>query len=1404
MGPVPDRVCLRTQVRPERLLPCLRPLLFLLASVVFLAPSQASAQVSVTVSPTGINLAPNATQQFSATVFGASDTSVTWSVQEGASGGTISNSGMYAAPAVQGIYHVIARSNADNTQSATATIGLPGFVAWGLNTPREGSTATLLPSGKILFTSGDGTSNCFSNTAEVYDPASDRSTNTTGMLVPRCGHTATLLSNGKVLLAGGASIDGETATAELYDPAAGTFTATGSMNSPREGHTATLLSNGKVLIAGGVNCPNTCDSPYTTTELYDPSAGTFAPTGSMAAAHYGGTATLLSNGNVLIAGGSGPCTPSGCMNENTAEIYNPGTGTFTSTGNMLISGSEQTAALLPNGKLLFVGGLAIGEPTATAEVYDPSSGTFSQTGNLNTPRNLTTATTLPNGTVLIAGGVSLTNYPTAAEIYDPSSGTFAMTGSMHEPRIYTTATLLSDGSVVIAGGGYFVAVASTEFYNPSTGVFTSHDTFMNVDRTNQASTQLADGRILITGGFVNNGGFGLTATAEILDPASSQFTLTGSMTTGRQNHTSTLLLNGQVLVVGGFSSPASTSIAPTAELYDPLKGTFSLTGSPSVPRGGHTATLLPNGSVLIAGGQTFSPDNPGTATAEIYDPTSGTFSPTGNMTAGRYGHTATLLANGQVLIAGGVPNFFMGAAGELYNPSTGTFTPVGATIEGGGPPFALGCDCPNSTFASVLLSGGQVLVGLGNIFDPASNVFSALPNTDIADYYGLSPLPGGEVLATDGSFMVFDPASGHYSLSQPAPINRENPSAILLSTGQVLVAGGTGAYQADLYQPPVAVPAPVVASVSPNPVTGFTPVTITVQGANFSASSVVMDNFVPLQTTFISGTQLTAIFPLSSLLLAGTHTMEVVNVEDPRIAPFNLLVVNPQLQGLVSNSNGGLTNGDNIIFPNVNVGSSATLTVSFTNIGSAPLTIDSLSISGTNSADFTFGPPACSPAQGQTLAPQGVCSENIIFTPTAPGPFAATLTVNFETPGSPWVLSLLGTGVGVPLAAIAPLSLTFGNQALGTSSAPQSFTITNTGSGALVISNIEVTSGFSATNSCLSSLAPGTSCTVNVTFDPTAAGSNGGTVSVITNDGLSHVVQLTGTGFGVPMAAIAPLSLTFTSQTIGTSSAAQPVIVASTGTAALAISNIVLSDTADFQMTSNCPASMAPNTNCSLGITFVPSNVGSISGTLVVTANDGSPHTIHLSGSATGFAIAPAAGSSSSAMVTAGQPAMYQLSLQPQAFSGSVTLTCAPVTAIPDATCSASPNPVTLGGTTATVVTVSITTMTRSGSSVPYGPQRFFGPVGFKLRASHSLFYLLLSLALAGVSRRARRISLALSTVFLLGILIAGCASGGGGGTGTPPGGGGSTGTPAGTYHMRVTASGSGISSSTTLTLIVN
>jgi hypothetical protein len=179
-------------------------------------------------------------------------------------------------------------------------------------------------------------------------------------------HTATLLPDGRVLIAGGFGESPYLASAELYDPKTGSFSPTGSMATARELHTATLLSDGLVLIAGGNDSwYSTTSTSFASAELYDPKTGSFSPTGSMATARSYHTATLLSDGLVLIAGGT-----DGSTWLVSAELYDPKTGSFSPTGSMTTGRAFHTATALPDGRVLIAGGDAF-PSTASAELYQP-------------------------------------------------------------------------------------------------------------------------------------------------------------------------------------------------------------------------------------------------------------------------------------------------------------------------------------------------------------------------------------------------------------------------------------------------------------------------------------------------------------------------------------------------------------------------------------------------------------------------------------------------------------------------------------------------------------------------------------------------------------------------------------------------------------------------------------------------------------------------------------------------------------------------------------------------------------------------------------------------------------------------------------------------------------------------
>jgi len=362
----------------------------------------------------------------------------------------------------------------------------PGWVATGdMTIPVFGHKATLLPDGRVLVVEDfvDPTGRVMR--AELYDPGTGTWAATGSMVAPRSSYSATSLADGKVLVAGGADNSGALASAEIYDPVSGTWSATGAMSTARYYHTATLLLDGKVLVAGGIVAGDSADDQVPFAELYDPVSGTWTATGAMATDRAYHTATLLTDGRVLVAGGA----QDGVRGGPVAELYDPISGTWTAAGNMITPTprSGHTATLLPDGKVLVVGGVhsiehSI-EPVASAELYDPESGTWSATQGLVEPRSGHSATLLPNGSVLVAGGMTSESTSgsgghellASAELYDSASGTWSATASMVDAREAHTATLLPDGSVLVAGGNGFrsppggVVLASAELYNPGSG-----------------------------------------------------------------------------------------------------------------------------------------------------------------------------------------------------------------------------------------------------------------------------------------------------------------------------------------------------------------------------------------------------------------------------------------------------------------------------------------------------------------------------------------------------------------------------------------------------------------------------------------------------------------------------------------------------------------------------------------------------------------------------------------------------------------------------------------------------------------------------------------------------------------------------------------------------------------------
>ena len=323
--------------------------------------------------------------------------------------------------------------------------------------------------------------------------------------------------------------------------------------------------------------------------------GSWSYTGSLNEPRYNHTATLLADGKVLVVGGS---AAAGAI----AELYDPDTGKWNATGGLNVPRASHTATLLADGKVLVAGGA---RGLNSAELYDPVTGTWSITGSLNVSRGGATATLLGNGKVLVAAGIEVTGFDDyitldTAELYDPESGTWSFTGNLNLFDENYSTTLLQNGKVLVLGGA-----GSAGLYDPDLGTWSTIDSLSTNGRYHHTATLLPDGRVFIVGGAKVGGSLN---TAQFYDPDTETLSSTGHLNRARFDHTATLLPDGKVIVAGGSSHNASgfEPYLAKSELYDPETGTWSFTSKLKTPRNRHTATLLADGKVLLVGGSNGS------------------------------------------------------------------------------------------------------------------------------------------------------------------------------------------------------------------------------------------------------------------------------------------------------------------------------------------------------------------------------------------------------------------------------------------------------------------------------------------------------------------------------------------------------------------------------------------------------------------------------------------------------------------------------------------------------------------------------------------------------------------------------------------------------------------------------
>ncbi len=538
---------------------------------------------------------------------------------------------------------------------------------------------------------------------------------------------------------------GQATTVDIALTAAG---VAGPLTDVRGGHTATILQNGQVLVVGGYN-----NGALASAELFDPATKNWNPlaTGPLSPAE----TALIPLGDLLIPGASftvgdkqfdnfsfsvssgpaiDPAFPTfiqgNTVNGQYGFAINSPNGVDTPLGETFISILDfRVTALDPlrnmqraRSTLTMPGFIGFGSLTLESAFFSDAGRTISL-GNLSVNNNFPTGSvTLSQGVQQLFARISFTEIGPVLGAPLTVQTTFTQAGDLTTARYFHTATLLQNGQVLVVGGYNNNPLASAELFDPVTKTWSPVGSLASA-RDSHTATLLQDGQVLVVGGYTYDGSQAFArASAELFDPVTKTWITVGGLTTSRGHHTATLLPNGQVLVVGGIGS--NFSALASAELFDPATKTWSPVAGLTIPRGLHTATLLQNGQILVVGGS-----QPGStlASAELFDPTTKIWSTVASLNAGRDAHTATLLQNGQVLIVGG---FRFGgtnvASAELFEPATKTWSTLATGLTGA-----------RDFHTATLLQNSQILVvggfnGLGDGFLSAGGFYIFAPNSFLA------------------------------------------------------------------------------------------------------------------------------------------------------------------------------------------------------------------------------------------------------------------------------------------------------------------------------------------------------------------------------------------------------------------------------------------------------------------------------------------------------------------------------------------------------------------------------------------------------------------------------------------------------------------------------------------------
>ncbi len=678
-----------------------------------------------------------------------------------------------------------------------------------------------LPDGRIVLQGEVIPPTSGTNLVEAFNPAT-RSFQSVGILkVPRWQDGSSVLLDGRILIVGGRTNPATstiTAAAEIFDPIAGSSTVINNLNQARFYPKAITLQDGRVLIAGGTG---TTPVPPLPAELFDPVTGLFTTGSTMRVSRPfsadNANATVLHDGRVLFFGGSTPASQ-------TSEIFNPATGTFDWTGTMLAQRAFATGTLLPDGRVVIIGGSSIlpvsGFPSQV-EVFDPATGTFSALGSIIQPRRNHSATLLPDGKILITGGwLPTTTGPmvstASVEIFDPATGISEQVGNLATRRADHRAAALATGQILVTGGRTDTPfLRSAEIFDPllfmrPEDLYAFYQEFANLTLENQELAQLYNNATnVIYGLAVTNATLqaDLTYANETIDELQAHlaeiepnpFRLLAATTIPRTRAYTHTLPDGRVVIQGGtiLDLPSQRVIS----VFNPQTEQIFVGATNIDIRIGHMGNVLPDGRVMFSGGSIrYFPSGPDvfTNSTEIYNPGTSNVVYGPSMIQPRMAGFSINLADGRLLMMGGrnLATPFL-AQSEIYEPSNQVFRLSGVMTAQVLTPIA------------TLLQDERVFIyGYGTnqlpvaqIFDPVTETFSSVSGSSIArSSHQASLLANGRVFisggrspstgATHSTTEIFDPATGTFTAGPTMSNGRFNFTSTTLADGKVLIAGG--------------------------------------------------------------------------------------------------------------------------------------------------------------------------------------------------------------------------------------------------------------------------------------------------------------------------------------------------------------------------------------------------------------------------------------------------------------------------------------------------------------------------------------------------------------------------------------------------------------------------------------